>query len=189
MSRPSTSEAVGIGLLHLLEDVQEVVAGVEVVHREVEETLDLVGVEVAGHQGVRAGGLEHVRDELRADGHAGLVLAVLAGPAEVRQYGDHLVGGGALGGVDGQKELHQVVGGREGRLDDEASSSADAFHEERHEFTVAETGSLQRSEDHFRFIRPLEPVHGRYHFLGEIPSGITGENGHPVLMDIVDHKF
>ena len=182
-------EAFGVGLLHLLEDAQEVVARIQVVHREVEETLNLVGVEVAGHQGVGPGGFDHIGDQLRTDGHARLVLAVLAGPAEVRNHGDHLVRGGALRRVDGQEQFHQVVGGREGGLDDEAGGSAHAFRVERHEFAIAEMGDLERAEHHFRIFRPLEPVHGRDHLLGEIPGGFTGENGHPVLMDFVYHKF
>ena len=182
-------EALRISLLHLPEDAQEVVARIEMVHREVEETLDLVRMEVAGHEGVGAGGLDHVGDQFRTDGHARLVLAVLAGPAEVRDHGDHFVGGGALRRIHRQEELHEVVGGREGGLQDEAGGATHAFREERYEFAVAEMGDLERAEHHFRIFRPFEPVHGRDHLLGEIPGGFTGENGHPVLMDFVYHKF
>ena len=56
-------------------------------------------------------------------------------------------------------------------------------------FTIAEMGDLEGAEHHVGLVGTLHPVHGRHHLLGEIPGGFTGKNGHPVLMDIVYHKF
>ena len=55
-----------------------------VVDRDAEEALDLAGVEVHRHDAVRAGGLEHVGDEARADRLARRRLLVLAAVAEPR---------------------------------------------------------------------------------------------------------
>ena len=101
----------------------------EVVHRDVEEALNLVGVQVHRHHAVHAGGLEHVGDELGGDGDVRFVLAVLACEAVVRDDGDNLVGRGALGGVDHHQQFEQVVGGRHGGLDDEHDASADGLLE------------------------------------------------------------
>ena len=86
------------------------------VDRYVEEALYLVGMEVHGDHAVYAGGGEQVAHELGGNRHAGLVLAVLAGPAEVGYHGDGALGRCALAGVDHQQQLHEVVAGGEGAL-------------------------------------------------------------------------
>ena len=116
------------------------------VDREIEESLDLVGMEVAGHHPVCARGFQEVCDELGSDGYAGTVLPVLARPAEIGHHGDHLVGGSPLGGVDGEQELHQVVSRREGGLDDEDGRSTHALGKGGLELTVAERGHNQVAE-------------------------------------------
>ena len=57
------------------------------VQGNIEEALDLVGVQVHGQNTVSAGGGDHVGNQLGGDGIAGLGLAVLAGIAEVRDNG------------------------------------------------------------------------------------------------------
>jgi ABC-type phosphate/phosphonate transport system substrate-binding protein len=54
-----------------------------VVHRNVEEALDLRGVQVDAQHAVCARAGDEVGHQLGGDGHAALVLAVLAGVAEV----------------------------------------------------------------------------------------------------------
>ena len=68
----------------------------QVVHGDVEEALDLGGVQVHGQHPVSAGGGEHVGHQLGGDGIAGLGLAVLTGIAEVGDDGGDAAGGGAL---------------------------------------------------------------------------------------------
>ena len=113
-------------------------AAVDMVHGDVEEPLDLVCVEVAGHDTVGTGGTEQIRNQLGSDAHAGAVLAVLTGPAEVRNHRNDLVCRCALGGVDAEQKLHEVIGRRERALDKEHRSSADAVLEGRLELPVAE---------------------------------------------------
>ena len=50
----------------------------EMVHRPVEEPLDLVRMQVHRHQAVRTGGLEEVRHQPRRDRLASTVLLVLS---------------------------------------------------------------------------------------------------------------
>ena len=80
-----TSGATTTGSLQLLlpEVVHEHRRRVQVVHRQVEEPLHLVLVEIHAEHPVRAGHRHHVRHELGADGDARLVLAVLPRVPEV----------------------------------------------------------------------------------------------------------
>lgn len=61
--------------------------GVEVVDWDVEEALDLRGVEVHRDDMVAAGGLEHVGHKLGCDRSAGLVFLVLSGVGKVGENG------------------------------------------------------------------------------------------------------
>ncbi len=149
-------------------------AGVEGVDGNVEESLNLVGVQVHRHDAVHARRLEHVGDQLGADRHAGTVFAVLARPAEIGDHGDDLVGRSAFGGVDHHEELHQIVRRREGRLDDEDRAAANRLVVAGLKFAVAEIQHLDLSE------RRAEAVGDA---CGEVFRGASGEdfdfvNGH-----------
>ena len=69
----------------------------QVVHRDIEEALDLRGVQVHRQDAVGAGGGDHVGHQLGGDGVAALGLAVLTGIAEVGDDGGDAAGGGAAG--------------------------------------------------------------------------------------------
>ena len=73
---------------------------VEVINRNIEESLDLTGVEVHGYDVVAAGRLQHIGHQFRGDGSAGFVLFVLAGVGEVGEDGGDAAGGGGAAGVD-----------------------------------------------------------------------------------------
>ena len=75
-------------------------AAYQVVDRDVEEALDLGGVQVEGQDAVGPGGGEQVGDQLGRDRHAALVLAVLPGVAVVRQHGRDPGRAGPLEGVE-----------------------------------------------------------------------------------------
>src|SRR5690606_2601309 len=95
--------------------------GVDVVHRDIEEALNLVGVQVHGHDAVNADGGEHVGHDLGGDRYArGAHPAILTGIAEIRHHGSDAAGGGTTQGVGHHQDFHQVVVGRmAGGLDDE----------------------------------------------------------------------
>ena len=186
--RSGQREGVLALFLELLEDGQEVIAGIQVVHRKIEEALDLVRMQVAGHEGVGSGHLEHVGDQLCADGDARLVLAVLAGPAIIRDDGDDFVGRCTLGCVDAEQQFHQVVAAGKSALDNEAGGATDTFLVRGLKFAVAEMGTFQRSKNHIGVLRTFHTVHGFHYLLREIAGGITCKKRHPVLMDIVYHN-
>ena len=99
------------------------------VNRDVEEALDLVGVEVAGHYPVNSGGAEEIGHELGSDGNSRLVLPVLPCPSEIRHYGNDFVGGSPFCRIDGEEKLHQIVGRRKCGLEDEYGGAAYALGE------------------------------------------------------------
>ena len=61
------------------------------VYREIEESLDLVCMEVTCHHAVASGCMEHVCYELGTDRNPRLVLAVLSCPSEIRHHGNDSV--------------------------------------------------------------------------------------------------
>ena len=151
-------------------------AGVEGVDRNVEKSLDLVGVQVHRHHTVDTCGHQHVGYQLGADRHAGTVLAVLTRPAEVGHHGHDLMGRGAARGVDHHQQFHQVVRGREGRLDDKDRTAADRLVVAGLEFAVAEAQDFRLSERRAEASGDL---------FGQILRIATGEN-----FDFVDsHRF
>src|SRR5215813_2774456 len=98
----------------------------EVIHRHVEEALDLPGVEIHGKDAVAARGGDEVRNELGRDGDASHHLAILAAVAVVGKDRGDAPGRRALEGVQHHQKLHEVVvHGRAGGLDHEDVLAAD----------------------------------------------------------------
>ena len=129
-----------------------------VVHRLVEEALDSVLVQVDRDNVVSTGGGEQVGDELRRDRLARSGLAILAGVAVMRDDGAHAVGARALGGVDHDEQLHQVVvdveaiGARAHGLHDEHVRTAHAFEIARVDFAVRELLKLHITQGNAQFV-------------------------------------
>jgi len=61
-------------------------AGEQMIDGNVEEALNLGGMQVDKEGAISAGGGEQVGDELGADGDAGTVFAILAGVAVIRHH-------------------------------------------------------------------------------------------------------
>lgn len=83
--------------------------GIQVIDGDVEESLDLGGMEIHGNNVVGTSNGEHVGDQLGSDGGARLVLLVLASIGEARNDGSDAAGRGSLAGIDHDQELHEVV--------------------------------------------------------------------------------
>ena len=123
-----THDELVLGEVQRLEIVVEHRGGVEVVDRHVEEALDLGGVQVHRQDAVGPGPGDQVGHQLGGDRHAAVVLAVLAGVAEVGNHRRDPVGAGPLEAVDHHEQLHQVlVDRRAGGLHDEHVAAADVF--------------------------------------------------------------
>ena len=121
---------------------------VDVVDGNIEEPLDLVGMQVNGQHPVGADTRDHVRHDTRADRHAGRArAAILARITEIGQHRRDAIRGGAAYRVDHQQQLHEVVIGRlTGRLHDEDVLAADVFHDVHLDLAVAEAPDMGLAE-------------------------------------------
>ena len=144
-ARPADAADVGRDHHHLadIEALLDVAhhhrRGVEVVGRDVEEALDLAGVEVERHHPVGAGAGDQVRHQLGRDRRARAGFAVLPGIAEIRDDGGDAPPRRAAQRIDDDEQLHQVVVGRKRRrLDDENVAAADVFLDLDEDFHVGE---------------------------------------------------
>src|SRR5471030_345784 len=153
-----------------------------VVDRDLEEALDLAGVQVHRQHAVGTGELKHVGDEARRDRLPRLRLAVLPCVRKPRDDRGDPLRRCELRGLDHQQELHQVLVDRlAARLHEEDVGTADRLVEPAVGLAVAEGVQLDLAElnaerlddplrearmraareDHQPLLRPaLEPVTG-----------------------------
>ena len=106
------------------------------VNRHIEESLDLVGMEVHGNQAVDACCTQQVGYKFCGNRHAGFVLAILTGPAEVGHHSGNRLGRCPLGCINHEQELHKVVAVRECGLDKVNLGAADGFLERYFELPI-----------------------------------------------------
>src|SRR3569623_1388096 len=151
--------------------------GVDVVHRHVEKTLDLVGVQIDGEHTVGTDAGDHVGHHLGRDRHPRRTRPpVLARITEIRDYRSHARGRRAAHRVHHHQQFHDVVvGGNAGGLDDEDVLAADVLHDLHHHLAVAETADdglaqwdIQVIDDVFR----------------ELAVGIAGKHQHRVIWHV-----
>src|SRR3569623_1493596 len=124
--------------------------GVDVVHRHVEKTLDLVGMQIDGAHTVGAAAGDHVGHHLGRDRHPRRTRPpVLARITDIRNHRGHARGRRAAHRIYHHQQFHDVVvGGNAGGLDDEDVLAADVLHDLYHHLAVAETaddGLAQRN--------------------------------------------
>ena len=94
----------------------------------VEETLNLSGVQVPAMTRSAPGPSDQIGDKFGGDRHPADVLAVLPGVAVIRQHGRDSRGTGPLEAVDHDQQFHQrFIDRRQGRLDDEHVPAANVL--------------------------------------------------------------
>lgn len=122
---------------------------VQVIDRDVEEPLNLGRVQVEREDAVGPGAGDEVGDQLRRDGHAALVLAVLAGVPVVRHHRGDPGRAGALERVQHDEKFHRVlIHGRARRLHDEDIAAADVFVDADHRLAVGEGAEVDVAQRH-----------------------------------------
>ncbi len=144
--------------------------GIEIVGRDVEEALDLPGMQVERQHPVGAGDGDHVGDELGRDRRARARFAVLAGIAVIGDDGGDAARRGALQRIERDQQLHQiVVRGIGRRLDHEHVLAAHVLvHLDEH-FHVGEAPHARVGERQFQI---------RRNSLGQRPIAVARENFH-----------
>ena len=136
------------------------------VHRNVEESLDLAGVQVHCKHPVGAGGGQKVGHQPRGYGNPRLVLFISAAIAIVRNDCSDPTCRGPLAGVDHDQQLHQVVVHRgAGWLNDKNVPLADVFVDTDEGVIVGELENIRLSQ------RDIQVVANRF---GQLPVGVSG---------------
>jgi hypothetical protein len=98
-----------VGQIQLLEIAHQHRAGKDVIDGNIEEALDLRGVQVDKQRAVGACRRQQVGDELGADGHARAVFAILAGVPVVGNHHRDPGRRGPLERIDHNEQFHQVL--------------------------------------------------------------------------------
>ena len=118
--------------------------GEQVVGRDVEEALDLPGMQIDGEHAVRARIGDQVRDQLRRDRRAARCAAVLPRIAEIRDDRRDAPRRGAPQRIHDDQQLHQVVVRRErGRLQHEHVGAAHVLLDLDEDLHVGEAPHLR----------------------------------------------
>jgi hypothetical protein len=117
--------------------------GKQMVHRDIEKSLDLLGMEIHGHDAIRPRRHQQVRHQLGRDGHPGLVLAILpAVPVERDDRGDARRRR-PLARIDHDQHFHDRLVRRITRgLDDKHILTANVVYNFDKDLTVREAADL-----------------------------------------------
>ena len=121
----------------------------QIVGRDVEEALDLPGMQVERQHAVAAGAGDHVGDELGRDRRAARRAAILPGIAEIGHDRRDAPRRRAHERIDHDQQFHQMIVGRVGcRLQDEHILAAHILLDLDEDFLVGEApyrGSAERN--------------------------------------------
>src|SRR5580700_802537 len=135
--------------------------GVHVVDRDVEESLNLIRVQIDGQQSPDACARDHVRNEFRGDRRARRARSsILARVTEVRHDRADARGRGTSARIDQHQQLHQVICHRRTRgLYDEYVAPAHVLDELDVHFAVAEATDLHAAHGRSQVARDVVRQH------------------------------
>ena len=140
----------------------------QMVQGDVEEALDLGGVEIHGQNTISTGGGDHVGNQLGRDGVTALGLAVLTGIAKVGDNSGDSSGGSTAAGVAHDQQFHQmVVYGLAGGLNQENVGAPDGFQKADGCLTVGKGLDLRLAEVNPQILADV---------LGKFRIGVAAEN-------------
>ena len=114
--------------------------GIDIVDRDIEESLNLIGMQIHGQDPVDPDHGKHVGDHASGDGHtSGTHAAILAGITEIGNGCGDAPGRSAAQGIHHQHDLHQaVVGGRTSGLKHEDVLAAHILQDFHVHFAIGE---------------------------------------------------
>src|SRR5690606_19832590 len=159
--------------------------GIDVIHRNVEESLNLVCVQVEGQNTMHSNAGDHVSHYHGADGYpGGTNAAILAGVSVIRDNGGDTCCRGTAKCVGHHDQFHQVVvGGVAGGLDDENIMAPDILIDLDSGFTVAEPAYSGLTHGNMKFLG---------NSFGKFRIGVAGENhqfGHDGILHGISVGF
>ncbi len=146
----------------------------QIVGGDIEETLDLAGMEVKRQHAVDAGAGDHVGDQFRRNRRTAGSAAILPRIAEIGDYRRDAPRRGAHERIDHDQQFHQMVVGRKRRrLQDEDILAAHILLDLDEDFLVGEAADTGLSK------RDVEIASDA---LGQHPIGIAREKFHAVFL-------
>src|SRR5690606_16266756 len=115
--------------------------GVDVVYRNIKETLDLVCVEIHRHHTLDADNLQHVGHHLRRNGYTGRAGAtILARVPEIGNRGGDATSRSTAQSIHHDHDFHEIViGGCARWLENENILASDVLVDFHHDLAVRET--------------------------------------------------
>ena len=144
------------------------------IHRDVEEPLDLLRVQIHRDHAVGPRRGKQVGHQLRRDRNTRLILAILAGITVEGNDGCDLGCRRAARRVNHDQQLHQVFVGRvTRRLDDVHVAAADVLDDLDVDLAVRKTADGDLAQRLVQVLRDL---------LGQRPIGIACENPHVLFL-------
>ena len=156
-------------VVFLLEILQKDGRSINIVDRDIEKALNLIGMDIHDQDAVDADALEDIGDNACGNGDTGGTwTTILTGVTEIRDTGGNAFSGSALQCIDHQDDFHQVViGGSASGLNDENILAADIFIDFDSGFTIGEFGNESLAERDTEFAGYLG---------GQCRIGIASEN-------------
>ena len=138
------------------------------IHRDIEEALHLLCMQVHRQHPAHTGGVQQIRDEFGRNRDAGLVFPVLARVSKKWNDCRNPVRAGAPRRVYHDEQLHQMlIGRRTGRLNDENIVAADVFLDPDVSLAIGKRADRRLTERHTNvFANPL----------GQLAVGRAAEN-------------
>src|SRR5690606_21702292 len=131
---------------------------VDIVDRDIEETLDLVSVQIHHHDAIDTDHLQHIGHDFGRDRHTRRTGAsILAGVTKVRDGGGDATGRSTAQGIDHHHDFHQiVVGGSTGGLQNENIATAHILVDFNHGFPIREATHRHFPQRHIKVVDDID---------------------------------
>ena len=125
----------------------------QMIHRNVEEALDLRCMQVHSQDAVSTGSGDHVGNQLSGDRIAALGFTILTGIAKVGDHGGNAAGRSTAAGIDHNKQLHQVIVDRlAGGLNQEHICATNCFKQGNSYFAVSKSFDFAVAQGQTQFL-------------------------------------
>ena len=124
---------------------------IEMIHGDIEESLNLLCVKIHRENAVRTGDSQKVRNQFCGNRHARTVFSVLTGVTEERDHGSDSRSGRTPCRIKHDQELHDIFIGRiAGRLNEKDVSGSEIVYVLNKDFAVGKTLDVHMSQFHFQ---------------------------------------